>query len=109
MGNKQTAASIVLTATLISLSLTSHAETILLPIASQGDYLGDIKKPAKGQKQGQIVAQFGEPIQRSGPSGTPPITRWDYGDFSIYFESDVVIHSVLKHRRLNSPVNDEPK
>jgi hypothetical protein len=27
--------------------------------------------------------------------GEPPITRWDYGSYSVYFEYDVVLFSVL--------------
>ncbi|MEH6556674.1 MAG: hypothetical protein V7459_05570 [Oceanicoccus sp.] len=106
MENKLSAVKFIVATALISLALVSRAETILLPIASQGDYLGDMAKPAKGQKQQQISSQFGEPMDISGPSGEPPITRWDYRDFSVYFEGDVVIHSVLKHRRLDSQINN---
>ena len=28
----------------------------------------------------------------------PPITRWDYPSFSVYFEHDKVIHAVAKHQ-----------
>jgi hypothetical protein len=28
----------------------------------------------------------------------PPITRWDYPAFSVYFEHDRVIHAVARHR-----------
>ena len=28
------------------------------------------------------------------PSGKPPITRWDYDGFSVYFEHQHVIHAV---------------
>lgn len=109
MVNKQPAVKKILAVTLFSLTLVSYAETILLPIAGQGGYLGDMEKPTKGQTQPQINAQFGEPVHIGVPSGKPPITRWDYPDFSVYFEGDVVIHSVLKHRRLDSQVNDGPK
>ena len=107
MANKHIAINIVLFATLMALTGISQAETILLPIAGQGDYLGEIIKPVKGQKQQQISHQFGTPIHTSTPTGTPPITRWDYPDFSVYFEGDVVIHSVLKHRRLDSQATNK--
>ena len=107
MANKHIAINIVLFATLMALTGISQAETILLPVASQGNYLGEITKPVKGQKQQQISHQFGTPIHTSGPAGTPPITRWDYRDFSVYFEGDVVIHSVLKHRRLDSQATEK--
>jgi hypothetical protein len=27
--------------------------------------------------------------------GAPPITRWDYPNFSVFFEGDRVIHAVV--------------
>jgi len=47
MANKHIAINIVLFATLMALTGISQAETILLPIAGQGDYLGEIIKPVK--------------------------------------------------------------
>jgi hypothetical protein len=29
--------------------------------------------------------------------GDPPITRWVYDRFTVYFENDRVIHSVVHH------------
>jgi hypothetical protein len=81
--------------------ISAGAENIVLPIASQGDYLGDIKHPSRGQKKSSIIRQYGEPITKGSPVGSPPISHWDYPDFSVYFEHDTVIRTVLKHRRLN--------
>lgn len=37
------------------------------------------------------------PESRRSPVGDPPIsTRWDYGEFVVFFEYDKVIHSVTK-------------
>lgn len=82
-------------------SSTSFAETITIPIANQGNYLGNVDKPVTGQKKRSVQAKYGQPMASSGPSGEPPITRWDYENFSVYFESETVIHSVLKHRKQN--------
>ena len=30
--------------------------------------------------------------------GKPPISRWDYREFSVYFESGVVVDAVRQHR-----------
>jgi hypothetical protein len=40
---------------------------------------------------------FGEPQKQAPAVGDPPITRWIYQDFTVYFEYDRVIHAV-KHR-----------
>ena len=73
--------------------------TIMLPIASQGSYLGGIERPKKGLNQETVKQNFGDPVSTHEPSREPPIIRWNYENFSVYFENDVVIHSVLKHRR----------
>lgn len=84
-----------------ALSITARAENIVLPIASQGLYLGDIKHPDRGQKQSFIISEYGEPLTKSLPIGSPPISHWDYPDFSVYFENNTVIRTVLQHRRLD--------
>ena len=51
-------------------------------------------KPSPGVTMQAVEAQFGTPAQKRGTVGKPPITRWDYAGFSVYFEFDHVIHSV---------------
>ena len=46
-----------------------------------------------------VEQKFGQPSQRHNAVGGggvkhPPITRWDYPGFSVFFENDRVIHSV---------------
>ena len=42
-------------------------------------------------------AAYGTPRQPHAAVGEPPITRWDYPGFSVYFEHDLVIHAVARH------------
>jgi hypothetical protein len=42
-----------------------------------------------------VQSRFGEPSNRHATVGEPPITRWDYPQFSVYFEHDRVLHTVL--------------
>jgi hypothetical protein len=42
-----------------------------------------------------VQGRFGEPSNRHATVGNPPITRWDYPQFSVYFEHDRVLHTVL--------------
>jgi hypothetical protein len=93
---------------ILVISQAVHADDIIIPIASQGAYLGDVERPSLGEKRQDIINRFGEPTTKHPTTGTPPITRWDYEDFSVYFEGDVVLHSVLKHRRIDS-VQDNNK
>ena len=76
----------------------ARAETINIPIGQQHPELQSIAKPMRGHKMAQVLSKFGEPVQRYATRGTPPITRWEYPGYFVYFEHDHVIHSVLKHR-----------
>ncbi len=54
--------------------------------------------PARGSTMDQVKKAYGPPLQIIGPSGEvtkthPPITRWVYKDYIVYFENDRVIHS----------------
>jgi len=42
-----------------------------------------------------VEARFGQPANRHSAVGQPPITRWDYPGFAVYFEHQYVIHAVV--------------
>ena len=52
-------------------------------------------RPNRGSSMATVQGRFGEPTNRHATVGQPPITRWDYPQFSVYFEHDRVLHSVL--------------
>ncbi len=60
--------------------------------------------PARGLTMQAVRQRWGEPRRRIGPVGRPPITRWDYPAFSVYFEGRYVIHSV----QTGAPRNPRP-
>jgi len=35
-------------------------------------------------------------VSKKAAVGDPPISRWEYADFTVYFEYDRVVHAVLK-------------
>lgn len=74
---------------------TTFAEQVRIPIGEQSDAVG-IKKPTHGATKADVERQFGSPESRRGPVGDPAIYFWEYSDFTVYFESDRVIHSVSK-------------
>ena len=53
-----------------------------------------VELPARGTNMKAVEARFGAPVQRHAAVGKPPITRWDYKGFSVYFEHDHVVHAV---------------
>jgi hypothetical protein len=69
------------------------AETIVVDDQVQIRDSG-VDKPKRGITMTQVEARFGAPVTRHDAVGSPPITRWDYTGFSVFFEHDRVIHSV---------------
>ena len=83
---------------LVAASTTSlYAEPITVPVASQAQELQEMERPVRGASKQQVEQKFGKPIDWTAAIGEPPITRWEYKDFNVFFEYDHVIHSVLKH------------
>jgi hypothetical protein len=76
---------------------------ILMQPVSAGDTLvipghtanGDAQVlPRRGISMDDVLGQFGEPDDRFGPVGDPAITEWVYGSFRVYFENEIVLHSI---------------
>ena len=88
----------LLIAALFSVSAFICADEVRIALGQQGDV--SISKPHKGQSKASVEAQFGEPKESKEAKGQPPISSWQYNGFVVYFESDVVIHSVLIHKRI---------
>jgi hypothetical protein len=42
----------------------------------------------------KVEAAFGAPASRVPAVGNPPISRWEYPGFVVFFENDHVIHTV---------------
>ena len=51
-------------------------------------------RPLRGATMEMVQKNFGAPIARRDAVGDPPITRWEYGDFLVFFEYDRVIDTV---------------
>lgn len=70
------------------------------PAAANGPArVGDT--PHRGETMADVRARYGAPSSRRGPVGRPPITRWNYDGYHVYFEGDRVIHTVV-------PADPEP-
>lgn len=59
--------------------------------------------PAKGISMASVRQQFGAPLHKHPPVGggsrnQPPITRWDYPGFAVFFEHEHVVHAVVPGR-----------
>ena len=55
----------------------------------------DVATPTRGMTMNQVSNKFGAPVSKIPAVGNPPISRWEYPGFIVYFEADHVIHSVV--------------
>lgn len=71
------------------------------------DSTSDVQTPRKGTNMSSVRSSFGNPQQEhpavstTGNPRHPPITRWDYPEFSVFFENDLVLHSVVRRPQAN--------
>lgn len=93
---------IVIACNALFFSAAPQAESLRVPIASQGGEAIDVPRPTAGMTGDRVLARFGEPLRALPPVGDPPISRWEYPDFFVYFEYNHVVHAVLKHRKRGS-------
>ena len=76
------------------------SEVIMIPLMEK-DMAANVLMPVRGDRQHTVQEEFGPPFNMQPAKGKPPISRWDYDAFSVYFESGIVIHSVLRREPLN--------
>jgi hypothetical protein len=55
----------------------------------------EVATPSRGMTMNQVESKFGAPVTKVPAVGKPPIARWEYPGFVVYFELDHVIHSVV--------------
>jgi len=84
---------ILLLTTGLGFSGLSIADVLPMPISQQGDQ--SIQTPKNGLSMEKTQAIFGEPLKKSPPVGDPPISKWVYPNFTVYFEDNTVLHAVL--------------
>lgn len=73
---------------------------ILLCIPFLGISTARADYPTRGMNMHSVKAKYGPPYstrQSAGPvkKQWPRITVWNYGSFSVYFERNTVLHTVL--------------
>lgn len=85
----------------LSVNASAQAEVIRIPVGQQG--LTDVALPNRGDAKLDVLDRFGLADQEHAPVGQPPITRWDYREFSVYFEGNQVINSVVHLQQRSQP------
>ncbi len=74
----------------------ADADTLLLDGVAVAE-ASRLERPARGDSKAGVEERFGSPNEMAGAVGEPPISRWEYPGFTVYFEYERVIHAV-SHR-----------
>ena len=74
----------------------AQADTLLIQSVQQAEATRS-ERPASGLTKAEVEARFGAPTRMIAAIGDPPISRWEYPTFTVYFEHERVIHAVARH------------
>ncbi|MES9961748.1 MAG: hypothetical protein ABW089_15055 [Sedimenticola sp.] len=93
-------APLLLAAALIPAAPAVTADVLLLDAIAENPANSPqgVERPRNGQTMDQVRARFGEPVKEVPWIGDPPISRWVYDGFTVYFEHELVINAVI-HRQ----------
>ena len=72
---------------------SANADTLLIDGVELAANSGS-ERPARGESMARVEERFGTPTETVAAVGEPPISRWVYPGFTVYFENDRVIHAV---------------
>ena len=70
----------------------ANADVLIIDEVRQADRM---ELPKNGQDKATVEAKFGTPVQKLAAVGEPPISSWKYDRYSVYFEYDLVLFTVL--------------
>ena len=92
--NKIFAAAVIVFSLTLPLSFSSQAEQITVPVGTRTQN-ATMELPQNGQTKKEVWDQFGEPVVINPSVGEPPISSWEYSAFKVFFENNLVLHTVV--------------
>lgn len=84
---------------LVSATLPVGAEIISIvdPNYSVANDVTGVIRPTRGMSMNAVASQYGQAATQSAAIGQPPISKWTYPNFIVFFEYSTVIHAVVPH------------
>jgi hypothetical protein len=80
---------------LLALAAGAGADTLLVDaVAATRESAAE--RPTRGMTMATVERRWGEPGARTPAVGAPPITRWEYPGFIVFFEYQHVVHAVAR-------------
>ncbi len=89
---RQKCLAVIVTATLSALS-TVYAESLIIENIDKSS-AALTERPNRGMSMETVESKWGKPAVKRNAIGEPPISRWEYPTFVVYFEYSNVIHAV---------------
>ena len=85
---------------LVAATFAVQADSVEMPAETPAAAPAPTTLPARGVNMKAVSQQFGAPSKKyaavgGGRATHPPITRWDYPGFSVFFERSRVIKAVV--------------
>jgi len=74
---------------------TVHAESLIIANIDKSS-AALTERPRRGMSMDTVETKWGQPVSKRGGIGDPPISRWEYSTFVVYFEYGNVIHAVTR-------------
>ena len=87
-----------LLATILMAATSAHADTFDVRKNAAMGNRSDL--PRRGLSMAEVEQRYGAPVEKLPTAGGdaprhPPINRWRYNGYTVYFERNRVIHSVV--------------
>ena len=87
-----------LLATVLMAATAAHADSFDVRSNAAHGHRSDV--PHRGMTMAQVEQAYGAPVDKLPTAGGdaprhPPINRWRYNGYTVYFERNRVIHSVV--------------
>ena len=89
---RQKCLAFIVTAALSALS-TVYAESLIVENIDKSN-AALTERPRRGMSMDTVESNWGTPVNKRSGIGDPPISRWQYSTFVVYFEYSHVIHAV---------------
>lgn len=78
--------------------MAEAVETTVTEMAAPEANEYTVQLPGRGMSMEMVQNHFGEASEKYSAVGDPPITKWTYKNFTVYFESEFVIHAVVNNQ-----------
>ena len=95
---KYSAAGLFVWTMALPVSGLASTETRTTSVSQQSVDLKHLARPGTGVSKEYVAKKFGDPVSKEPAVGEPPISVWHYDSYSVYFEHNKVVHTVLKKK-----------